>query len=219
VLTFDFYPGTDRKGPLQVLAVGAHPDDIEIGCAGTILRLAAEHPGCHVRWVVLSGSSQRAAEARASARALVDAQNDLTVEIHDFRDGHFPFMGSAIKDVFEALKSDYEPDLILTHRREDLHQDHRFVAGLTWQTFRHHLILEYEIPKYEGDLGAPNLFVVLPESICERKVGHLLEAFASQRERQWFSAETFWGLMRLRGIEADASSKFAEGFTCRKMIL
>jgi LmbE family N-acetylglucosaminyl deacetylase len=214
----DLHPADGRSG-LRVLAFGAHPDDIEIGCAGTVLRLIDEHPGCEVRWVVLSGEGPRGDEARASATALVDGGTDLRVDVHDFRDGHFPYLGSSIKDVFESVKMDFEPDLILTHRREDLHQDHRVVAELTWQSFRHHLILEYEIPKYDGDLGPANLFVALSEPICQRKVDHLVAAFPSQRDRSWFSADTFWGLLRLRGIEGGGAGRFAEAFTCRKLVL
>jgi LmbE family N-acetylglucosaminyl deacetylase len=214
---FDLHPGGGRVG-LRVLAFGAHPDDIEIGCAGTILRLIGEHPGSAVRWVVMSGERPRADEARRSAKGLVDDRTDLRVDVHDFRDGHFPYHGSAIKDAFESVKVDFEPDLILTHRQEDLHQDHRLVAEVTWQTFRHHLILEYEVPKYDGDLGPANMFVTLPEPICRRKVDHLVSAFPSQRDRSWFSADTFWGLLRLRGIEAGEAG-FAEAFTCRKMVL
>jgi len=215
----DLRLGAGPLDHLRVLAIGAHPDDIEIGCAGTIMRLLAEHPVSDVRWVVLSGSGPRANEARASAEDIVGREADLAIDLHDFRDGHFPYLGSPIKDAFESLKAGFDPDLILTHRREDLHQDHRLVADVTWQTFRQHLILEYEVPKYDGDLGPANLFVALSESDARRKVEHLLEAFPSQRDRRWFTADTFWGQLRLRGIEAGGTTAFAEGFTCRKAVL
>jgi LmbE family N-acetylglucosaminyl deacetylase len=220
VLTLELGLRPDRAGPLRVLALGAHPDDIEIGCAGTILRLVTEHPGSEFRWVVFcGGAGSRAAEARASASALVDGSASIAIDVHDFRDGHYPYLGSPIKDVFEAVKADFEPDLILTHRREDLHQDHRLLAEVTWQTFRDHLILEYEVPKYEGDLGAANVYVGLSEPIGRRKVDHLLQAFPSQHGRRWFSADTFWASLRLRGIEAGTNASLAEAFTCRKFIL
>jgi len=204
---------------LSILAIGAHPDDIEIGCGGTLLRLIAEGRVASVRWVVLSGSDARAAEARAGASAFLAGADRSEVEVHGFRDGHFPFEGAAIKDAFEMLKSSSSPDLVFTHRREDLHQDHRLVAELTWQTFRDHFVLEYEIPKYDGDLGTPNFFVTLPESDCRRKIELLRDTYPTQAARPWFDDDTFWALLRLRGTEGRSASRFAEAFTCRKVVL
>jgi len=185
----DLRLGAGPLDHLRVLAIGAHPDDIEIGCAGTIMRLLAEHPVSDVRWVVLSGSGPRANEARASAEDIVGREADLAIDLHDFRDGHFPYLGSPIKDAFESLKAGFDPDLILTHRREDLHQDHRLVADVTWQTFRQHLILEYEVPKYDGDLGAPNVFAEVDAATCERKIRYITRCYATQRAKPWFTAE------------------------------
>ena len=208
------------SGPLTVLCLGAHSDDIEIGCAGTLLRLLAECRDVRCHWVVLSGggSGERASEARASAGALL-GRCATAIEVQNFRDAYFPYCGEQVKDYFEQLKRQVRPDVVLTHYREDLHQDHRTVAELTWNTFRDHLILEYEIPKYDGGLGSPNLFVPLSEETAARKVELLMTHFASQRSNQWFSEETFRGLMRLRGIECNAPSGYAEAFYCRKGVV
>lgn len=204
---------------LNALVIGAHADDIEIGAGGTILRLSAEGRLSAVRWVVLSAEGIRADEARHSAEAFLDAIPDQTVTILDLQDGYFPYLGSQIKDRFEELKSGVTPDLVLTHRRDDAHQDHRLVAELTWNTFRDQLILEYEIPKYDGDLGIPNVYVDLPESIATRKVELLMAGFPSQRDKHWFTEETFRALLRLRGIECRAGSGYAEAFGARKIVL
>lgn len=206
------------RDPLTVLCLGAHADDIEIGCGGTVLRLAAETPGLAVRWVVFSGDRERQAEARLSASSFLDGIADTEVRTLDFRESFFPANLAAIKEEFEALK-DLRPDLILTHHKLDHHQDHRVVAELTWNTFRDHLILEYEIPKYDGDLGNPNLFVPLPSRLGQRKVEALMHHFPSQRQRQWFSPDTFLGLMRLRGIQCNAAEGLAEAFHCPKAVL
>lgn len=205
--------------PLRLLCLGAHADDIEIGCGGTILRLIAEHPRLTVRWVVFSGDGRRRDEAEASARHFLDGTNDATVSVHGFRDGFFPSQHTDIKEEFERLKRAYQPSLILTHYRDDLHQDHRVVAELAYNTFRDHLIFEYEIPKYDGDLGNPNLFAPLSDEICRRKVSALLEYFPSQNAHRWFTADTFFACMRLRGIGCNAPSGFAEAFYCRKAVL
>jgi LmbE family N-acetylglucosaminyl deacetylase len=205
--------------PLQLLCLGAHADDIEIGCGGTLLRLLAEHPDAVVRWIVFSGSERRAAEARHSAAEFLAAIQDRRVEVLSFRDGYFPFDGAAIKDCFEALKQEFAPSLILTHWRGDAHQDHRLIAELTHNTFRDHLVLEYEIPKYDGDLGTPNLFVPLTEAQLRRKSEALLRHFPSQHGRAWFTAETFAALARLRGIECNAPDGLAEAFYARKLVL
>ena len=211
--------GLDPVDPLRVLVVGAHADDIEIGCGGTILRLISEHRESTVDWVVLSGDGERATEAAESASAFLEGAAARRVVIEAFRDGFFPYDGAAVKEFFERLKAEADPDLILTHRLEDRHQDHRLVAELTWNTFRNHLILEYEIPKYEGDLGQPNLFVPLSAELCERKVELLRKGFPSQAGRYWFTDDTFWAQLRLRGLECRSQSRFAEAFHARKLVL
>src|SRR4029453_5358974 len=195
------------------------PDHIEIGCGGTILRLAAEGVLGAVTWGVCSGQGQRRAEAEASAAAFLDGVPETRVVVEDFRDGFFPYVGYPAKEFFEELKARVRPALILTHRRADAHQDHRLVGELTWNTWRDHLVGEYEIPKYEGDLGAPNLFVPLDHETCERKVELLLKGFPSQAHRSWFSADTFWSLLRLRGLECNARSSLAEGLYLRKAVI
>ena len=204
---------------LRVLLLGAHSDDIEIGAGGTLLRLIAELPAVAVRWVVLSSTEARATEARRSAAAFLTGAHAVEVAVERFRENFFPWIGAEIKEYFERLKAAFEPDVVLTHAREDRHQDHRVVSDLTWNAFRDHLILEYEIPKYDGDLGAPNLFVPLSETLARRKVELLLQHFASQRERHWFDEATFLGLMRVRGVETGGVERFAEAFHCRKLIL
>jgi LmbE family N-acetylglucosaminyl deacetylase len=205
--------------PPRLLAVGAHADDIEIGCGATILRLVAEHPGLSVDWLVLSGHGDRAAEATDSAAAFLTGAGATRVMVEGFRDGFFPYDGGAVKERFERLKAEIAPDLVLTHRLEDRHQDHRLVAELTWNTFRDHLILEYEIPKYEGDLGRPNLYVPVGQEHGERKVELLRKCFPSQAGRSWFNDDTFWATLRLRGIECNASDRYAEAFQARKLVL
>jgi LmbE family N-acetylglucosaminyl deacetylase len=208
----------DGSGPQRILALGAHADDIEIGCGGTILRLLEENPGREVCWVVLGASGQRRAEAVASANVfLTKAQRKETV-VKEFRDGYFPYIGSGIKDFFEELKHKYNPDLILTHYHKDLHQDHRLVSELTWNTFRDHLILEYEIVKYDGDLGAPNFFVQLAESITRKKIQTIMDCFKSQKNKSWFTEETFSSILRLRGVECNAPGRYAEAYYCRKVV-
>lgn len=208
-------------GRLRLLCLGAHPDDIEIGCGGTLLRLFAEYPDAEVRWVIFSGNARRRAEGEASARDYLGrlGNGGGGIAVHQFRDGFFPAEIAAIKDEFEALQRAWQPTLIVTHCRDDLHQDHRTIAELTYNTFRDHLIWEYEIPKYDGDFGNPNLFVPLGEAECRGKVAALLAHFASQRERSWFTAETFLALMRLRGIGCNAPAGYAEGFYCRKAVI
>jgi LmbE family N-acetylglucosaminyl deacetylase len=211
--------GPAQASPARALAIGAHPDDIEIGCAGTILKLIEEGALSEVRWVVLSGEGERAEEARRSADALLEGLPDSEVVICDFPDGFFPYDGKRIKDFFEALKADFSPDVVLTHQRGDLHQDHRISCELTWNTFRDHLILEYEVPKYDGDMSAPNTFVPLPERLSRRKIDHLMNHFASQQSKRWFREDLFSGLLRLRGMECNSPSAHAEAFFCRKVVL
>ncbi|CAN5681784.1 PIG-L family deacetylase [soil metagenome] len=202
--------------PRNVLVVGCHPDDIEIGCGGTILSLTRSHRDLAVTWVVLSASGARADEARASASDFLAEAGSKDIRLHEFRDSFLSHEGAAVKDVFESLKS-VEPDLVLTHTRFDLHQDHRLACELTWNTFRDHLILEYEIPKYDGDLGAPNVFVPLEEALVDEKVRLLLHHYASQARKHWFDEELFRGLLRLRGMES--ATRYAEAFMCRKLAL
>jgi LmbE family N-acetylglucosaminyl deacetylase len=205
--------------PQTILCIGAHCDDIEIGCAGTLLELCRRHPAARFHWAVFSGDPQREAETRAAAARLLGASGQHTVEVGRFRDSCFPYCGADIKEHFEDLKRRVEPDLIFTHDLADRHQDHRLLAELTWNTFRHHAVLEYEIPKYEGDLGHPNVFVPLDAAGLDQKIGCLLECFQSQRGRSWFTADTFRALARLRGIECGAPGGFAEAFNGRKLCL
>jgi LmbE family N-acetylglucosaminyl deacetylase len=209
----------DLPRPFRLLCLGAHSDDIEIGCGGTVLRLAGQIPDLAVRWVVFSGNSARAAEARGSAADFLASVHHKTVEIKDFRDGFLPYQGAQVKDAFEALKRDFDPALVLTHYKHDAHQDHRLIAELTYNTFRNHLILEYEIPKHDGDFGNPNMFVPLSEHEARHKVTLLMRHFASQRSRHWFAEETFLSLLRLRGVFSGGPTGFAEGFYSRRAIL
>jgi LmbE family N-acetylglucosaminyl deacetylase len=209
----------EAGAPLRILCLGAHCDDIEIGCGGTVLRLLAERPGSTVHWVALSSNPEREREARASAAAFLTGAASSEVVVKAFRDGYLPFQGVEVKDFFESIKKDARPDLILTHHRQDRHQDHRMIAELTWNTWRNHLIAEYEIPKYEGDLGQPNLFVPLPEAMARRKIDVILRSFPSQAGRGWFRAETFEAVLRLRGIECSAPDGFAEAFHAPKLVI
>lgn len=216
MFTFSF---ESHHRPLRtILCLGAHSDDIEIGCGGAVLRLLRLYPELTVHWIVLSANKARRAEAEASAAEFLQEARTAHIDIKNFTDGHFPFEGVSIKTYFESIK-DIDPDLIFAHCRHDLHQDHRLMAELTWNTFRNHLILEYEIPKYDGDLGSPNFFIQLEEDMRRRKVSLLLKHFATQSNRYWFTQETFDGLMRIRGIESRAPSGFAEAFYCRKAVV
>lgn len=211
--------GTDGAEPLSVLALGAHPDDAEIGCGGTILKLIGEGRIGRICWVVLSGKGERVEEARASAEAMLAGVPDRRILQPGFRDGYFPYDGSSVKDFFEDVRRDFEPDLVLTHQRRDLHQDHRITCELTWNTFRNHLILEYEVPKYDGDMGRPNLYVPLADDVRTRKAEHLVRYFGSQTSKHWFEEELFAGLARLRGMECNAPSGYAEAFYAPKAVL
>jgi LmbE family N-acetylglucosaminyl deacetylase len=203
----------------SILCLGAHCDDIEIGAGATVLKLAAEYPGLHVDWVVFSSTPERAAEARACAGELLAAAGSSAVAVHAFTDGFFPAEIKAIKQEFEALAARVSPDVILTHHRRDRHQDHRVVADLTWNTFRNHLVLEYEVPKYEGDLGQPNVFVPVDDRRRTMKVEALVRHYGSQAVRPWFTADTFNALMRIRGIECRSASGYAEAFHGSKLVL
>lgn len=206
------------QAPLRVLCLGAHSDDVEIGCGGTILKLANDGP-VEVTWIVFSGSGERRDEATESAKFFLQRAITKTVIVKEFRESFFPYNGSEIKDYFETLKKQVSPDVIFTHYRHDLHQDHRLICELTWNTFRNHFILEYEVPKYDGDLGTPNVFVALDDPVTRQKVETILAVFRSQGHRHWFSAELFLSILRLRGVESAASSGYAEAFYARKLIL
>jgi LmbE family N-acetylglucosaminyl deacetylase len=203
--------------PLRILALGAHADDIEIGAGGLLLELAVGRPDLEIGWIVLSGDEVRTAEARASAKGLLDGQARLTVETYAYRERFFPHLPE-LKEQFDDLGRRFDPDLVVAPRLEDRHQDHRTVAECAWQTFRDHLILEYEIPKYEGDLGQPNVYVPLAAATADRKVEHVLAAYPSQADRPWFDEATFRATLRLRGIESNAPSGYAEAFTARKLV-
>jgi LmbE family N-acetylglucosaminyl deacetylase len=204
--------------PLQrLLVIGAHSDDIEIGCGGTILTLTRAVPGLAVDWVVLAAADERESEARASAQAFLAHAASSRVEVHAFRDGFLPYVGAEVKDVFEEMKSRVDPQVVLTHTRDDLHQDHRLVCELTWNTFRNHLVLEYEVPKVDGDAVRPNVFIPLEADVVEEKIELLHSHFPSQTGKHWFDEDLFRGLMRLRGMEANAPDRFAEAFVARKM--
>ncbi len=215
----DLRLGSAERPLRRILCLGSHCDDIEIGCGGTILRLSREHPEIEIYWLVFSSTSVRKKEAARAANLFLASAKKKKVVIRNYRDSFFPSQQAQIKGEFEKLKKTFVPDVVLTHCRHDLHQDHRVICELTWNTFRSHLILEYEIPKYDGDLGAPNFFVGLDRATCERKAKHILDAFASQRSKQWFTEETFLALPRIRGVEANSRNGYAEGFYCRKFVL
>lgn len=205
-------------GPLTLLCLGAHSDDIEIGCGGSLLRLLSEHENIAVHWVVFGSSGIRDSEALDSANKFLGGC-DKNIVIKGFKDGFFPYLGQDIKLFFEQLKQEICPDVIFTHYRHDLHQDHRLVSELTWNTFRDHLILEYEIMKYDGDLGNPNFFVQLDKAVCQKKISYILDSFKSQANHSWFCSDAFFALLRLRGVECNAPEKYAEGFYCRKLAI
>jgi LmbE family N-acetylglucosaminyl deacetylase len=208
----------DARAPLKILCLGAHSDDIEIGCGGTILRLTGQYPAASCRWVVFSAAGDgRHEEALAGARLFLERTTAQTIVVKQFRESFFPSLSAPIKEYFEELKADFEPDLVFTHYRHDLHQDHKLVGDLTWNTFRRSLILEYEVPKWDGDLGSPNCYVRLPKELVERKIRYLCDTFTTQAAKPWFTADVFRALMRLRGVEANAP--FAEAFYARKLVL
>lgn len=204
---------------LRILCLGAHSDDIEIGCGGTLLKLLSEHDDVEVDWVVLGSSGRRNNEAVTSANQFLKGAKKHKIFIENFKDGFFPYRGGEIKNYFEKLKKIVSPDLVFSHNRHDLHQDHCLISQLTWNTFRDHLILEYEIIKYDGDIGTPNIYVQLRESYCKKKINYIMKSFKSQARKDWFTPDTFFSLMRIRGIESRAPEKYAEGFYCRKLVL
>jgi len=211
----------DRANPplRHVLCLGAHCDDLEIGCGGTVLALAGSPNPPAFTWVVFSSDAAREAEARSSAERFLRGAPSAQIIIKKFRDGFLPYDGAAVKEAFEELKGAGSPDLVVTHYRHDLHQDHRLISELTWNTYRDQLILEYEIPKYDGDLGAPNVFVPLDDPLCRRKIEMILAGFPSQAGKRWFSEDLFRSLLRLRGMESNAPSGHAEAFYCRKLVV
>jgi LmbE family N-acetylglucosaminyl deacetylase len=210
-------PREDTKS-FTVLCLGAHSDDIEIGCGATLLHFKRIFPQLRFHWVVFSATGVRGQEAGKAAE-LFTSGCDKRIVLKGFRDGFLPYNGHEVKEFFEEIKRTVNPELIFTHWHGDAHQDHRLLSDLTWNTFRNHLILEYEIPKYDGDMGRPNLFVPLETPLYETKINYLLETFESQRARRWFDRETFLGLMRVRGMECNAASGYAEAFHCRKVTL
>jgi LmbE family N-acetylglucosaminyl deacetylase len=203
---------------LKILCMGAHSDDIEIGCGGTILRIADQYPECEFYWVVFNAITTRETEARHAAQLFAGSRLKGPI-FKTFQDGFMPYVGSEVKAIFESDLKQLSPDLIFTHNGNDAHQDHRLISQLTWNTFRDHFILEYEIPKYDGDIGRPSFFVPLEKEVCEKKVEYLMDAFQSQHVKRWFQPDTFFSLMRLRGMESAASSGYAEAFYCRKLVI
>jgi LmbE family N-acetylglucosaminyl deacetylase len=212
--------GIARPGErLSVLCIGAHPDDIEIGAGATILGWIDRGVHLDVHWAVLSATGRRREEAHASAKSFLATAHSATIDVANFQDGFFPYQGADIKAWFEQLRRRTFPDVILCHWHNDAHQDHRQVSSLTWNTFRDHPILEYEIPKWDGDLGQPNVYFPTRKQLIVRKSELLQEHFGSQRSKDWFDAETFLSLARLRGVECRAPEGFAEAFHARKLTL
>ena len=209
----------NKKEPLSALFLGAHSDDIELGCGGTVLSLLDQGQELDAHWVVFSSTPERRLEAEKSADTFLKGAHRKEVIVRDFKDGFFPYVGAEIKNAFEELKHRINPNIVFTHYRHDLHQDHRLISELTWNTFRDHLILEYEIVKYDGDLGNPNVYVHLSQPICAKKNQILIDCFKSQHSHQWFTEETFLALQRLRGVESNAPDKLAEAFYARKLVI
>ncbi len=204
-------------GPLRILCLGAHCDDIEIGCGGTLMQLLSANPGSEVLWVVFCSNDTRALEARECARTFLEKAGLCRVVIHSYRDGFLPYDGGPVKDAFEVLKKDFDPDIIFTHYLNDRHQDHRLISDLTWNTWRNHFILEYEVLKYDGDLGAPGVFVSLSDGVCSAKIDAIMKCYRSQSLKHWFRPDVFQSMMRIRGVES--ASRYAEAFYCRKISL
>jgi LmbE family N-acetylglucosaminyl deacetylase len=207
----------ENKEP-KILCLGAHADDIEIGCGGTILRLTKEIPRAQFYWMVFSGDQKRAREAVQGGNSFLEGISSKTIKVQDHKESYFPYVGASIKESFEAIKREFSPDLVFTHYQKDAHQDHRLLSDLTWNTFRDHLILEYEIPKYDGDLATPNLYVLLDENLVQKKTKLIFDTFQSQKDKHWFAEETFRSILRIRGVECNSPSRYAEGFYCRKMV-
>jgi LmbE family N-acetylglucosaminyl deacetylase len=216
LLKFNF--GDRKEGSLKILCLGAHSDDIEIGCGGSILRLLSEYRNAEIYWVVLGSSGRRDQEALSSAKKFLKNTKKKKIIVNNFKDSFFPYMGGEIKNFFEKIIKNVSPDIVFTHYRHDLHQDHRLVSELTWNTFRNHFILEYEIMKYDGDIGVPNFFVHLDNPICQNKIRIIMDSFQTQRGKDWFTSEVLYSILRLRGMESKAPGDYAEGFYCRKLI-
>ncbi len=216
MMSFNF--SMKRGQAPKILCLGAHSDDLEIGCGGTLLKLLKKHRNSEVHWVVFSSTPKRNKEAISSAHLFLEHAGNKTIRIETFRDGYFPYEGADIKNYFETLKKNYQPDVIFTHYRMDLHQDHRLISELTWNTYRNHHILEYEIPKYDGDFGVPNFYVPLDPSICSYKINSILTKFKSQNNKHWLTEELLLSIMRIRGMECVSSTLYAEGFYCRKIV-
>lgn len=214
-----FQLAKDKDEELTILCLGAHSDDIEIGCGGTMLKLLSEYKNAEVHWVVFSANEKRSTEAEKSAKLFLANAGQKQIAVKNFRESFFPYVGAEIKESFEKLKLEVSPDIIFTPYRNDLHQDHRLISELTWNTFRNHLILEYEVVKYDGDLGTPNLFVHLNEAQCKQKINYIMESFQTQEHRDWFTPDAFFSILRIRGVESKAPEKYAEGFYCRKVII
>jgi len=204
---------------LKILCLGAHCDDIEIGCGGTLLSILENNKNSEVHWIVLSSDQQRGKEARSSANIFLNNTLRKKIDVNKFRNGYFPYIGTEIKDYFEEIKERISPDVIFTHYRYDLHQDHRTVSELTWNTFRNNLIFEYEIPKYDGDIGSPNCYVPLELNVCHNKIKNILASFTTQSEKHWLKEELLLSIMRIRGMECVSPTNYAEAFYCRKMVL
>jgi len=210
-------PILDPSAVQNLLCIGAHPDDIELGAGATIMRLIDNNPSISIRWVVMTGAdTDRAEEARSSAAMFTSGAHSTDIEIFGFRDAYLPWEGDKVKQVFEDLKKDFSPDLIFTHHNDDRHQDHGLLSELTWNTWRDHVILEYEILKWDGDLGRPNVFIQIPEDLARRKVDQIIDAYPSQRSRTWFRGGNFTAMMRIRGVESN--SEYAEAFYARKLL-
>lgn len=212
-----FQVPADKK--LSLLLLGAHCDDIEIGCGGTLLKLLDEYEISEIKWIIFTSDETRKKEAFNSAKQFLESIDAADVLIMDYKDGYLPSLWSEIKDEFEKIKESYDPDIIFTHYRNDLHQDHRTINELTWNTFRNHLILEYEISKYDGDLGNPNCFVSLTENQIERKKQIIMDSFESQLGKHWLDETLLKSMMRIRGVECASETNYAEAFYNRKMVL
>lgn len=217
MLKLDFV--NEEKTRIEILCLGAHSDDIEIGCGGTVLKMLSDNRAVSVYWVVLSAEGERIREARESAEIFLVGAERKEITIKGFKDGFFPYHGSKIKEYFEGMKEQIFPDLIFTHYRHDLHQDHRLISELTWNTFRDHLILEYEVIKYDGDIGQPGFFVPLNEGVVKKKLEHIFECFKSQESKPWFTKDALLSILRIRGVECNAPDKYAEAFYCRKIVV
>jgi len=204
---------------LEILCLGAHCDDIEIGCGGSILMLLQQYKINKLSWVVFCSNEERKKEAETSAGKFLDGVENVNIKILSYRDGFLPDAWRKVKEEFELIKREVNPDLTFTHRLEDRHQDHRIVSDLTWNTFRNHMMLEYEIPKYDGDLTTPNLYVEVDRVTANQKNRIILESFQSQQNKHWLDDELLNGLMRVRGVESVSETGFAEGFHVRKMVL